>query len=205
MLQEMADAHKTNLHHQPNTQALVFLPMLCSRSSFKDVKWVDEVGIYSSRDEDEPLSPKVGCMGQVKRNSRVIGFPTPNSRTPVGARAGGGKYSKLKRMFSAAAVAMPASPAVNRCRAAGRSAAERTSGTIYREKEKGVIVSIVNMDPPRPVTRKVKKDGDAAGDGEGDRGSLWKRRSDGRMDLKKLEIQNTFHNQGHLNLQLLTV
>ncbi|KAI4380934.1 hypothetical protein MLD38_007064 [Melastoma candidum] len=96
----MADAHKANLHHQPNTQYLVFLPMLCSRSSFKDVKWVDEVGSYPSRDEDEPLSPKVGYMGQVKRNGRVIGFPTSNSRTPIGARAGGGKHSKLQRMFS---------------------------------------------------------------------------------------------------------
>ncbi|KAI4320504.1 hypothetical protein MLD38_033979 [Melastoma candidum] len=201
----MANAHKTNLHHQPNMQPSVFLPLLCSRSSFKDVKWIDEAGSNPSRDNDEPLSPKVGCMGQVKRNNRVIGFPTPNGRIPVGARAEERKCSKLKRMFSVSAVAKPATPVIYTCRAAGRSTSARTSGKIDREKEKGVIVSVVNIDPPRPVTRKGKKDGDAARDGEEDRGSLWKRRSGGRIDLKKLELQNTCHHQGQPNLQLLTL
>lgn len=54
-----------------------FLPMLCSSSSNKQVKLSHRrCSSSSSTLSEDPSSPKVGCMGQVKRNNKVVGFPT---------------------------------------------------------------------------------------------------------------------------------
>ncbi|KAJ6335608.1 hypothetical protein OIU78_012264 [Salix suchowensis] len=79
----MGNGYNHHLRHQNNHlhQKSTFLPMLCSRPAIKDVtvpKWDDRPMSISSAD---PLSPKIGCMGQVKRNNKIVGFPTPNKLT----------------------------------------------------------------------------------------------------------------------------
>lgn len=92
-----------------------FLPILC-RVSIRDVKLKD-FRDRSSSFSDDPSSPKVSCMGQVKRNSKVIGFSTPYRLTSSSTSTttaittntntsrnnpfhGKLKYVKLKRFFS---------------------------------------------------------------------------------------------------------
>lgn len=86
-----------------------FLPMLCSSAAAKEVN-VPSSRRRSSASSEEPSSPRVGCMGQVKRTNKVVAFPSTllfkqsdiqngsnfhnNSSSTV-------KYHKLKRFFSA--------------------------------------------------------------------------------------------------------
>ncbi|XP_047978793.1 uncharacterized protein LOC125220684 [Salvia hispanica] len=65
------------LHHKT-----IFLPLFC-RLSLKDIALPRR-----RRRDPSPSSPRVGCMGQLKRNSRRD--PSPPNRT----------YSKLRRLFA---------------------------------------------------------------------------------------------------------
>ncbi|MED6131359.1 hypothetical protein PIB30_008949 [Stylosanthes scabra] len=93
-----------NIHHQERS---TFLPMLCSRPSIKDVslpRWNNNPP--SSSSSNEPLSPRIGCMGQVKRNNKIASSSlshklittttTTSSSSPVII-----KYTKLKNIFIA--------------------------------------------------------------------------------------------------------
>ncbi|EYU22899.1 hypothetical protein ABFS82_03G105500 [Erythranthe guttata] len=64
-------------HHQirinDNLQKRIYMPMFC-RLSVKDVKLNDHYRDPIS--SGEPSSPKVTCIGQVKRNNRVTGYPS---------------------------------------------------------------------------------------------------------------------------------
>ncbi|KAG9136468.1 hypothetical protein Leryth_018958 [Lithospermum erythrorhizon] len=53
-----------------------FFPMLC-RLSIKDVS-ISTYKDHSSSILDDPSSPKVSCIGQVKKNNRVNSFPSTN-------------------------------------------------------------------------------------------------------------------------------
>ncbi|XP_010672091.2 uncharacterized protein LOC104888711 [Beta vulgaris subsp. vulgaris] len=74
---------------QQPQQRSKFLPMLCSSSTKEVIKLSlshrrssSTCSTTSSTVSEDPLSPKVGCMGQVKRNNKVVGFP---SKSFVGA------------------------------------------------------------------------------------------------------------------------
>ncbi|XP_060192376.1 uncharacterized protein LOC132621913 isoform X2 [Lycium barbarum] len=118
-------------HHIRNGNNSFFLPMLC-KLSIKDVKLQNTKNPSSSNnissDNNEPCSPKVSCMGQVKRNNRVTGFPTPITG-PVNPKV---KYPKIKKLFS------------------GKN---RSSVTVVKESSK---INISELDPPLPVVKKVK-------------------------------------------------
>ncbi|XP_030524674.1 uncharacterized protein LOC115736897 [Rhodamnia argentea] len=203
--------HLYHLHHGNNLQIQhksSFLPMLCSRPSIKDgrlPKWNDED--RSASFSDDPMSPKVGCMGQVKRNNRVVGFPTPNKLIAIAAKANVNKslnkYAKLKRLFSSkslltsatAAAAAAASGSYERRRqkeSNGCAGAKKKCEEI--ENSVSSPVSILDMDPPLPVIKKVSK---PAAEGGGGDGSLWKRRSGG-VALKGLELQQIHHPRHHM-------
>ncbi|KAJ9166599.1 hypothetical protein P3X46_021325 [Hevea brasiliensis] len=185
---------KLHLHHKST-----FLPMLCSRTSIKDValpKLEDRSMSFSS----DPLSPKIGCMGQVKRhNNKIVGFPTSNkititrsdTSTPVV------KYSKLKRIFSAknsftATTATSVPNTTSSCRRRGVILNGVRGPKIDHSKENSVYIRIEDMDPPLPVIKKVHK---PAADGEVD--TLWKRRSGGAA-LKNLQLQQIQLNRHNL-------
>ena len=193
--------YQQNLHiHHRST----FLPILCSRSSIKDVslpRLRDRDGSFS----DEPLSPRIGCMGQVKRNNKIAGFPT--SRLSFTAKNGtaasttttspGVKYSKLKKLFSGRNLSsntIPNAPSVSSC-------GSRQKFTVNGEDVKRNnrcsnkncgSVSIEDMDPPLPVIKRVQKSEE-----ERQVDSLWKRRSGGTA-LKSLQLQQIQHPRHHL-------
>ncbi|MED6191724.1 hypothetical protein PIB30_003066 [Stylosanthes scabra] len=100
-----------NIHHQERS---TFLPMLCSRPSIKDVslpRWKNNNNPpSSSSSSNEPLSPRIGCMGQVKRNNKIAGFPSSSfshkliSTTTTTTSSSSSspviiKYTKLKNIF----------------------------------------------------------------------------------------------------------
>ncbi|KAF8030392.1 hypothetical protein BT93_E2739 [Corymbia citriodora subsp. variegata] len=201
--------HRNNLHSLQHKNS--FLPMLCSRPSIKDAKLPQcNDKDRSTSFSDDPMSPKVGCMGQVKRNNRVVGFPTPNKLIAIAAKGNVNnslnKYTKLKRLFSskgllASATTSPA--ATGSCRGRRQKESNGCAGAKKKcEKIENFVsssVSILDMDPPLPVIKKVSKPAAEGGDGEAGGGdsSLWKRRLGG-VALKSLELQQIHHPRHHM-------
>ncbi|CAJ1971821.1 unnamed protein product [Sphenostylis stenocarpa] len=170
--------------------------MLCSRPSIKDVslpQWRDQPGSFSS----DPLSPRIGCMGQVKRHNKIVGLLTTKSNTSSSIISPSVKYSKLKKLFSGKnlgtstttiATAPTASSCGSRPRVTVNSAnVLRNHKHRCRRSENVVPISIENMDPPLPVIKRVKKPEE-----ERQVDSLWKRRSGGAA-LKSLQIHHSRH------------
>ncbi|KAF5739692.1 hypothetical protein HS088_TW12G00902 [Tripterygium wilfordii] len=187
--------HQT-LHHKTT-----FLPTLCSRPSIKDVAIIPRWEERSSSSSNDPLSPKIGCMGQIKRNEKFnLGFHTSrkfvvsdktinnhnNNNSPA-------KYFKLKKILSGKNYSVntsttTATSTINNdriCRRRGGSFDCGSRPRIVDGKENSGFVNIVEMDPPLPVIRKMKPT--AGGGGEAAE-SLWKRRSGG-VALQSLRLQ----------------
>ncbi|PIN19017.1 hypothetical protein CDL12_08302 [Handroanthus impetiginosus] len=81
-------------NHHPKIQEQktnIFLPMFC-RLSIKDINLNNHYKNPTSR--DEPSSPTVSCIGQVKRNNRVSGFPAT-----AGAAANHHRHNGLRKPF----------------------------------------------------------------------------------------------------------
>jgi hypothetical protein len=187
--------NQQNLHLYPRA---TFLPMFCSRTSIKDVvlpRWEDRPASFSG----DPLSPRIGCMGQVKRNNKVVGFPTKHNTNNNNNSSSNNynnhntvKYSKLKKLFSSRNLATPTSATAG-CRSR-RQVNVNIAGEPKRDRhgsDSCVSVSIVDMDPPLPVIKRVQKP--ETGEGE----NLWKRRSGG-VALKTLQLQQIHHPKHHL-------
>ncbi|KAF3445732.1 hypothetical protein FNV43_RR10909 [Rhamnella rubrinervis] len=199
--------HALHIHHR-NT----FLPMLCSRPSIKDVR-LPNFESRSSSFSDDPVSPRIGCMGQVKRNNKIVGYPTPHrltlpslttKNTTTNHNNNNVKYSKLKRLFSGKNLTSGSSVNSNTTAATSTSAgcgnrrrvvmngANGSSRNEYNSENCVAVIDVVDLDPPLPVIKKVQK---AAQEKEMD--SLWKRRSGG-VALKGLQLQQIHHPQHHL-------
>jgi len=201
--------HNQNLHID---QRSTFLPMLCSRS-IKDVclpQCKDSLRSFSN----DPLSPRIGCMGQVKKNNKISGFPSSHrisfitKSNTFSISSPIGKYSKLKKLFSSknlgtTATVTATATALSTC--GSRPRVSVNSGDVSRKycNQKGhrneniAPVSIENMDPPLPVIKRVRKLED-----ENQVDSLWKRRS-GDVRLKSLQLQQ-IHQTRH-QFQLTSV
>ncbi|XP_022765914.1 uncharacterized protein LOC111310773 [Durio zibethinus] len=183
----MGNGYNQHLHHQNLHLNLkgTFLPMLCSKPSIKDVtlpKWQDRSASLS----DDPLSPKISCMGQVKRNNRIVGFPAASHKLNITTKNSGNdsiKYFKLKKLFSGKNLtSSPATTTIN----CGRKEVFVNSTSRSKNgdgKENSASINIENMDPPLPVIKRVPKQGD-----KGDGDTLWQRRSRG-VALKSLQLQ----------------
>ncbi|KAL6527564.1 hypothetical protein OROGR_016654 [Orobanche gracilis] len=159
-------------HHHHFHQKTIFLPMFC-RLSIKDITSNNHrknpISAY-----DDPYSPKVSCMGQVKQNNRVIGFPDD----AVGATHHH-RYSKLRRLFSNKIPLPPTTSPVSTSALAGggnsRSKSCRSGSDVYERDLRRLklksdddrcgrqdCVKVVNMgelDPPLPVVKKVASPG----------------------------------------------
>ena len=131
----------------------------------------------------DPLSPKIGCMGQVKRNNKIVGFPATNKLAITTRNNNNVKHSRLKRIFSGKNLNGTTTSIARSTTGLRRSevVVNGASGPkIDDSKENSVSVSIENMDPPLPVVKRPTKDGET--------NSLWKRRSGG-LALKNLQLQ----------------
>ncbi|XP_027090377.1 uncharacterized protein LOC113750232 [Coffea eugenioides] len=208
-----------HLHQQSFYNKNSFLPLLC-RVSIKDVK-LREYKDRSCSFSDDPSSPKVSCMGKVKKTNRLIGFSTPYRLTAATATTatttaktntnhqGHFKHKKLRRLFSGKNLitSFPATSSSSNTRyGAGnaRSCREiilRRSGSRRSSKinnDDGGIdhVSISELDPPLPVIKKVQQPCEV---------NLWKRRSGGPA-LKSLQIEQIHvPRNNHLPLPAQTV
>ncbi|KAL1223747.1 hypothetical protein V5N11_029794 [Cardamine amara subsp. amara] len=157
-------------------QRPTFLPMLCSRPSIKNV--TVPVKSHQEDHQTDPLSPKISCIGQVKRSNKIGGFPSSTATSIIPAAHH--HHFKLKRLFSGK----------NLTFSAPTTTTTRTSrGRIRKEdfdNKKIDVINVAELDPPLPVVKK-KYDG-AAGDKAAD--NLWKRRSGGGgCQLRSLQIQ----------------
>ncbi|KAK7301289.1 hypothetical protein RJT34_12150 [Clitoria ternatea] len=186
-----------HIHHHRST----FLPMLCSRPSIKDVslpQWKDHPESFSN----DPLSPRIGCMGQVKRHNKIAGLlSTKSNTTTLSSISPSIKYSKLKKLFSSKNFTTTTAPPIaTSCEtrpprtAVNSEAVSRKHNRQCSRNENVIPVSVENMDPPLPVIKKVYKPEE-----EKQVDSLWKRRSGGAA-LKSLQLQQIHHPRHHLQL-----
>ncbi|KAI4307330.1 hypothetical protein L6164_030531 [Bauhinia variegata] len=200
----MGNEHHHHFYHQNlhTYQRNTFLPMLCSRPSIKDVS-VPRCRDHSIAFSKEPLSPRIGCMGQVKRNNKIAGFPTSHRLSFTGKLSSATsiaspvvKYSKLKKLFSGKNLgsSTTATPPATVFSCGSRQQVTVNGADVSRngrcKNESCAFVNIDNMDPPLPVIKRVHRSEEGS-----QVDSLWKRRSGG-VALKSLQIQqiqNTKH------------
>ncbi|GMN39741.1 hypothetical protein TIFTF001_008979 [Ficus carica] len=180
--------------------------MLCSRPAIKDVHGLPRCVDRSSSSSSEPLSPRISCIGQVKRkNNRIVGFPNPHKSLPNNNNNNHNnivKYSKLKKFFSSKNLTPPplAGAGAGDCRRRRSSAAAKGGNGCSSSGSRGLCdgekcgVNVVDLDPPLPVVRRPIK---AQDEKEVVVESLWKRRSGG-LALKGLQIHHHHHLQ-HLD------
>ncbi|XP_031098823.1 uncharacterized protein LOC116002794 [Ipomoea triloba] len=178
-----------NIHHRTTTAAATFLPTLC-RVSINDVKLTQHKSSPAAATavsfSDDPSSPRVSCIGQVKRTNKVLGFPGPTPHHNAAA-AQSFKNPNLKRLFAGKSLT-PTTVTAAGCRRASRNCTRRSSRKVNNNKDShdensgGGGVDINELDPPLPVVKKAPQPG------AGGEGSLWKRRSGGG-GLKTLQIQ----------------
>ncbi|KAK4274065.1 hypothetical protein QN277_017353 [Acacia crassicarpa] len=187
--------HRRHDHyHKFHDQRSMFLPMLCSGPSMiKDVsvpRWGDRTASFSN----EPLSPRIGCMGQVKRNNKVVGLPsTSQSRGIISSTSRSNasltspfsalvKYSKLRKIFYAKNLSNNTPDTAHEVTSCGGRRRDLARNDRNRD-ESCVTVSIDRMDPPLPVVKRAQKS---------EAESLWKRRSGG-VSLRNLQLQHIHH------------
>ncbi|CDP19550.1 unnamed protein product [Coffea canephora] len=190
-----------HLHQQSFYNKNSFLPLLC-RVSIKDVK-LREYKDRSCSFSDDPSSPKVSCMGKVKKTNRLIGFSTPYRLTAATATTatttaktntnhqGHFKYTKLRRLFSGKNLitSLPATTSSSNSNNTRSSKINNDDGGIDH-------VNISELDPPLPVIKKVQQPCEV---------NLWKRRSGGPA-LKSLQIEQIHvPRNNHLPLPAQTV
>ncbi|RVX22407.1 hypothetical protein CK203_012622 [Vitis vinifera] len=145
----------------------------------------------SASSSNDPLSPRVGCMGQVKRNNRVMGFPASHrftataTATAAAKNANSVKYSKLKKFFSSKNLVATPGGSISGSRRELIVGGRRGSSKIdcHEDENYATVINVVDLDPPLPVIKRVQQRGDG-----GDSESLWKRRSGG-VALKTLQLQ----------------
>ncbi|XP_019180228.1 PREDICTED: uncharacterized protein LOC109175420 [Ipomoea nil] len=192
-----------NIHQRTTTTtatAATFLPTLC-RVSINDVKLTQHKSspaaaaastatATAASFSDDPSSPRVSCIGQVKRNNKVLGFPTPHHNVVVPDHSYSFKNPNLKRLFAGKSLT-PTTVTAAGCRRASRNCTRRSSRKVNNKdsNSSGGGVDINELDPPLPVVKKVQQP--CGGGGEA---SLWKRRSGGG-GLKSLQIQLDKSNQ----------
>ncbi|CAK8566291.1 unnamed protein product [Lathyrus sativus] len=190
--QKLETHHQFYNHHQKNT----FLPMLCSKPSIKEVN-LPRCRINQPSSCNDPLSPRIGCMGQVKRNNKIAGFPSSqykllsfNNKTISSSIISFSpvvKYSKLKKLFSGKNLigtpSITSTTTITKQRVIGNNSKIQKC---VRNENVVVGIKIDEMDPPLPVIKRVNK----IDEGTKSDNSLWKRRSGSSgVPLRSLQVQ----------------
>ncbi|XP_075515929.1 uncharacterized protein LOC142550747 [Primulina tabacum] len=122
--------------------------MFC-RLSIKDIKVNNHRKDHTS--VEEPASPKVSCIGQVKRNSRVLGHPAPSANYH--------KSTKPRKLFSSKTI-LPTTTN-NGAKSGIRGCRTNAETTIIKLETNGCgegcvkVVDIGDLDPPLPVVHRA--------------------------------------------------
>ncbi|XP_042059763.1 uncharacterized protein LOC121804342 [Salvia splendens] len=141
----MGIGNKKNEVRSIHDQKSIFLPMFC-RLSIKDLK-LNTIPISAAA--AEPTSPRVSCIGQVKRNSRVTAHKHSNPRKST--------HFSTKTLL----------PATSGRKSERLRDSRRAVGNQELCGVKAKL-DISNMDPPLPVVKTAAAEV-----------NLWKRRFDG--------------------------
>ncbi|KAJ4966890.1 hypothetical protein NE237_018739 [Protea cynaroides] len=144
-------------------------------------KWDNSVVPFSDLDKygDDPSSPRVGCMGQIKRDKKVVGFSIHRRCNNNNSNSDKKKYFKLYKVFYSKNLNISISKYLKK-----RLMIKGDSGNKSFDERDYVSIRVVDWDPPLPVVRpaiRLSTDGN-------DAISLWKRRC-GDEDLKALQLQ----------------
>ncbi|XP_043714986.1 probable WRKY transcription factor protein 1 [Telopea speciosissima] len=170
-------------------------------------KWDNSVVPFPNHDnkkDDEPTSPRVGCMGQIKRDRKLVsGFPinhhrfnnnnnNNNSSSSSNNNSDNKKYFKLNKVFSGKNLNSFLSINLSSSSSSARSSnfskkqmmmikgVNRIKSS-YDEMDY-VSFSVVDLDPPLPVIKPTTTTTMCAV-------NLWKRRCGGDQTLKSLQLQ----------------
>lgn len=170
-------------HQRVHLQKPVFLPIIC-RLSIKDV----EPNNHRRRriqTLDVPSSPRVSCIGQVKRDDRITVLPANHHKQKLKkprssgtlllstTNGGGGSRGGISRSCRTSKEEM----IVNNSRRI------KLTNSGYQDRMK--VVNIGELDPPLPVVKRV-----APPPGVGrDEVNLWRRRCLRGAELKSLQIK----------------
>ncbi|KAJ4962678.1 hypothetical protein NE237_022617 [Protea cynaroides] len=173
--------------------------MLCLRPSTKEdclPKWDNSVvpfpGVEKKGTDEEPTSPRVGCMGQIiKRESKVVGFPIHLARCNNSSNSDQKKYFKLNKVFSSKNLNsfllvrnLNTTTTIN---SKSRQMMIKGSSKIKTFDEMDYVsICLDDLDPPLPVVKPTPR---VSTDDGGDAVSLWKRRRGGDQILKTLQLQ----------------
>ncbi|KZV50924.1 hypothetical protein F511_10495 [Dorcoceras hygrometricum] len=176
-------------------------PTFC-RLSIKDVRFR-----HTGDRSDDPSSPKVSCIGQVRRKNRGIGFNTTAAANSSAAASRTDNiqhphnYTKLITKFSGRTLVPPITTNNSGSRRSGSRSCRTTREMISvsdlrmthlkRYDRDGfadpecvqAVIDVAEMDPPLPVMKRVTPPG---GGGVGEV-NIWKRRFNG-VALKSLQI-----------------
>ncbi|KZV33055.1 hypothetical protein F511_03321 [Dorcoceras hygrometricum] len=165
--------------------------MFC-RLSIKDIRANNHHQDQTS--VQDPASPKVSCIGQVKRNNRVIGHPAnAYSAVSTNHHHHHHKFTKQQRVLSSKTILRTmtndgARSAVRSCRMNEetweRSHSRMKLKTDGRVEDCLKVIDIGYLDPPLPV---VQREAPPLGVRD-DEVNIWKRRCNG-VALKHLQIQ----------------
>ncbi|XP_075497097.1 uncharacterized protein LOC142534077 [Primulina tabacum] len=189
----MGRGHEQSRHGRRNS---FVLPMFC-RLSIKDVRFS-----HTEDRADDPSSPKVSCMGQVRRKNRVTGSSAATGTNNINQHSH--NYTKLITIFSSRNLVPP----TNTNNASVYSGSRRSGSKSCRTSREMISVSnlritrlkkynhddfgdpdsveavadVGEMDPPLPVMKRATPPG-----GGGDEVNIWKRRFNGAA-LQSLQI-----------------
>ncbi|XP_073285829.1 uncharacterized protein [Primulina huaijiensis] len=197
-------------HEHSRRNSFVLIPMFC-RLSIKDIRFT-----HTEDRADDPSSPEVSCIGQVRRKNRVIG-----SAASAAARTNNiqhsHNYTKLITMFSSRNLVQPTTTNNAGVSSGGRRSGSKTCRASrkmisvsnlrmthlkkYDRDDFGdpdcveAVIDVGEMDPPLPVMKRVTPpDG---GGGGIDEVNIWKRRFNG-VTLKSFQIE-----ESHLSINRL--
>lgn len=176
-------------HQSVHLQKPIFLPIIC-RLSIKDVEPNNH---HRRRIQtlDVPSSPRVSCIGQVKRDNRITVLPS-NVATP--APTANHRKQKLKKPRSSGNLLLSTTNGGGGARGGiSRNSKEKMlvdnsrriklTNSGYQDRMK--VVNIGELDPPLPVVKRV-----APPPGVGrDEMNLWRRRCLRGAELKSLQIK----------------
>lgn len=133
-----------------------------------------------------PFVSKSELHGPDKANSGVPFFRSPRLKLSIPTSSHNVKYKKLKRLFSGKYHSSSSSTPTPSASGSSTGKSQMTAHSFCRRKiidlgeEEGSFMSIVDMDPPLPVTTREGTKGD----------NLWNRRCGGTAKpLKRLEVQ----------------
>ncbi|XP_071728174.1 uncharacterized protein [Rutidosis leptorrhynchoides] len=168
-----------------SSKTFTFFPMIC-RLSLSDVvsKPIKLTDLSSSSSSSpDPSSPKISCIGQIKRRSTTATTNYHHTSTRLAGKSA--NYTKLRKLFSGKNLISPLIETStirnhNRNRSCSRICNGDVTKLIDTKKEINIVISIEDLDPPLPVVKIINRADDRFNVNLGQRRGI---------ELKTLQIQ----------------